>query len=177
VAKECSLKCAVLNRHAIIDGCWEWTGKVGKNGYGTLVHAEKGKRNHLLAHRVMYEIFIGPIPNGKFVCHTCDNRKCINPDHLWVGTHSENMKDAANKGRIPAIGRKHTEETKKKFKLRSRPQKKGESSWLSKLKEYDVLRIREMLSKGIKQKYIMNEYGISRSCLYMISVRETWFHI
>lgn len=72
-------------------GCWLWIGKVAHNGYGIWGNER--------AHRKSYRLHKGPIPDGLFVCHTCDVRSCINPDHLWLGTHKENMQDIVNKGR------------------------------------------------------------------------------
>ena len=178
VAKECCEKCKILNRHEKINDCWEWTGKIRNNGYGEYTHIVNGNKKYILAHRGSYEVFKGKIQDGLYVCHSCDNKKCVNPDHLWVGTGKDNMQDCLKKGRLKkTTGYKHTEETKAKFKLRSRPQKKGEASWLSKLNEEKVLEIRELLEQNIKTKDIAEKYGISASQVNNIRNRTSWGHI
>lgn len=77
------------------DKCWEWIGNKGYNGYGRF----KLKRKMYFAHRLSYLISKGPIPKDLCVCHSCDVRHCINPDHLWIGTHADNMQDRDKKGR------------------------------------------------------------------------------
>lgn len=77
------------------DDCWEWTGACFPNGYGHIVQGGK----HLLTHRVSYELAFGAVPDGLCVLHRCDNRRCVRPDHLFLGTHQENMDDMRKKGR------------------------------------------------------------------------------
>lgn len=79
----------------VTPGCWIWEGSIGSMGYGKLGR----KKKHLLAHRFSYEVYIGPIPNGIQVCHTCDNRRCVNPDHFFLGSALDNARDRVSKGR------------------------------------------------------------------------------
>jgi hypothetical protein len=76
-------------------GCWLWSGRVDRYGYGTKMRS--GRRG--LAHREFYRSFVGPIKAGLFVCHKCDVPTCVNPAHLFAGTHLENMLDMHRKGR------------------------------------------------------------------------------
>lgn len=79
-------------------GCWEWVSTFSK-GYGQIRMSGK----YLYAHRVAYELFKGPITDGLLVCHKCDNPRCVNPEHLFLGTHRDNVVDSINKGRFKHI--------------------------------------------------------------------------
>lgn len=117
VTVDCSRSCSTQYRHGVpIDrfwaavspepntGCWLWAGAADRKGYG-LMSSGIGRRQ-VPAHRFSYERFVGPIPAGLYVCHTCDVPSCVNPDHLWLGTHYDNIADATKKKRW-ARGARH----------------------------------------------------------------------
>jgi hypothetical protein len=81
------------------EGCWEWKGAKHDHGYG--------KIDKMLASHASWLIHFGPVPDGLEVCHTCDNPECTRPDHLWLGTHGDNMRDAFSKGRVVHIPKTH----------------------------------------------------------------------
>ena len=80
--------------------CWNWRGSK-RNGYGRMMVGSRSNdtRKSVSSHRASYEAYKGNIPEGFYVCHRCDNRKCVNPDHLWLGTHQDNIDDRERKGR------------------------------------------------------------------------------
>ncbi len=89
--------------------CWEWRGTLNRYGYGTISIEGKTK----LAHRVCYRVWKEAIAPGMFLCHTCDNRKCCNPHHLYQGTHADNMRDMVERGRAAAPNSKSTPEERR----------------------------------------------------------------
>lgn len=132
--------------------CWAWSGAVNSNGYGRFSMNNK----FVLAHRVSYELFIGCIPDGKNVCHSCDNRLCVNPHHFWLGSQSENLKDAVSKGRM------------------FRPNTTGENNGNRKLSADDVEKIRSMHDGGQKKYQIAELFGVSPSTIGDVISRKTW---
>jgi hypothetical protein len=81
-----------------VTGCWNWTGHL-RRGYGYIVRRWDGYTTHLSAHRAAYATWVGPIPEGLMILHSCDNPRCINPAHLRPGTHQENMDDKTARAR------------------------------------------------------------------------------
>lgn len=96
-------------RHVIVEGgCWRWTGSFVRNGYGRLSAAKDSNREAVYAHRVSWQLHRGPVPDGLYVLHTCDNRWCVKPDHLWLGTNADNMRDMVRKGRGRSVNAEKT---------------------------------------------------------------------
>jgi hypothetical protein len=87
----------IINKVKVVNDCWVWVGDKWTNGYGRAYVAGKSFR----AHRLLYEYWFDTvIPENIYACHSCDNKVCVNPYHIFLGTHSDNMKDAAKKGRL-----------------------------------------------------------------------------
>lgn len=176
-AKECSVMCKLKNNIEVVNECWNWKKKINIDGYGEICTGN-GKMQRV--HRLTYTIYKGEIPKGMQVNHSCDNRKCCNPDHLWIGTQKENIQDASSKGRMfRPFGRKHSEETRMKISRNNtgKIDKKGEKHHLAKLTEKDVLQIREDLKNNIKQSEIAEKYGVLQSTISHIKRRKIWPHI
>lgn len=88
-----------LNKIEKTETCWNWIAHFYANGYGDFRIYKNRKTTSNSAHRIAWMLFRGPIPEGMYVLHTCDNRKCVNPEHLYLGTQKENMQDMIKKGR------------------------------------------------------------------------------
>ena len=138
-----------LSKVAKTQSCWLWTGAKSGRGYGAFRSPDEKK-----AHRFSYSRYVGQIPQGLSVCHRCDNPACVNPDHLFVGTHTDNMKDKMSKGRgNHLVGTKHPR---------------------SKLTESQVLAIR---ADNRRQVEIAESYGIKQAQVSEIKRRIAWTHI
>jgi hypothetical protein len=93
----------LLNRHTVMRGlfdCWVWSGRRDAWGYGKVRLRIDGRRVEKQAHRLMYEAWVGHIPPGLVIRHTCDNRICMNPSHMELGTHADNYRDMVERGRV-----------------------------------------------------------------------------
>jgi hypothetical protein len=153
-------------------GCHEWAGYVMKNGYGTLCVGKKAakesgshKSTLFLAHRLAWELANGPVPDGMMVLHRCDNRKCCNPEHLFLGTAKDNYDDMVTKGRRvidSGGGRKYA---------------KGEGHTRAKLSTSDVLAIRSEANEGGNWEELAVRYGVTRANIRAIVIGLSWTHI
>ena len=136
--------------------CWEWTGATNGVGYGRI--SIEGKS--ILTHRFSYSLVYGPVPDGMLVCHHCDNPGCVKPSHLFIGTQSDNLKDAFGKGRLtpPCI--------------------RGEAHVSSKLVENDVHEIRRLYATGrVTQAVLGKMWRISEVMAGKIVNRRKWKHV
>ena len=149
-------------------GCWLWTGFRFGNGYGGINVRGSVKK----AHRIAWELAHGPIPSGLFVLHKCDVRSCILVDHLWLGTHEENMADMVSKGR-------HSAPKGDAHGSRLHPEKRphGECHGMAKLTSEGVDRIRSLCAAGVSQRAAGSLFCISRSQAGRIVRREAWWHL
>jgi hypothetical protein len=160
--RSCSMACSLVERYhragmsearfwAKVDksagdgGCWPWTGAVNSDGYGNF---GKG-RGSAKAHRVAWEMSVGPIPDGLQVLHHCDNPPCCNPAHLFLGTHTDNMRDMVRKGRD---GRRR-------------------------LNEEIVQQARRLWREGWTQRAVADRYGVSEATIFLAVHGQTWRHV
>lgn len=151
--------------------CWLWKGKPNHSGYGRL-HVGGRNGRHLLAHRLSRALaYPGEDIANLEVCHECDNPPCVNPIHLFVGTHLDNMKDRDRKGRVTR-GDEHWTARKPERKA------KGENHGASRLTESKVLAIRSRYAAG-GQSYgdLATEYDVSPGTIRDVVKRRRWKHL
>jgi hypothetical protein len=139
------------------NGCWIWQKSTQKNGYGVFAF---GGGNNARAHRVSYMAFVGVIPLGMDVCHRCDVRNCVNPEHLFTGTRAENIADCLSKGRHPQTN-----------KVR------GSNHPHAKLTESDVEQILCMLASGCPKAAIARQFSVTDRVILLIAKGDTWKHV
>lgn len=131
-------------------GCLLYTGSVSGTGYGNISY--RGARAK--AHRLAYRLFVGEIPDGLCVCHTCDNRACVNPRHLWLGTNKQNVDDREEKGRRHCV--------------------EGAKNPRARLTEDDVRNIRRLRKAGVAKSLLAAQFGLTIGYVKDISNGRTW---
>lgn len=139
------------------DGCWEWNAGKGGHGYGVFVIIGKNQ----YAHRVAYQLYVGEIPASLYVCHHCDNPGCVNPAHLFLGTHNDNMRDCKNKGR--GIGKSSGAS--------------GEKHRSAKLTNAQVIEIISLHSEGARNVDLAKEFGVTQPTISKIVCGHNWTKI
>ncbi|MHB1131749.1 MAG: HNH endonuclease [Chloroflexota bacterium] len=138
------------------DSCWNWEASCDQKGYGQFSF----NRTIMHAHRVAWELYCGPIPSGMCVLHRCDNRQCVNPDHLFLGTIADNNHDMVQKGR-------HSHGAKHALIMA------GGTNGCAKLTEVDVREIRR--SAGyLSRSQLAKRFGVSRGNIDLILEGRTW---
>lgn len=141
-----------LLRRRVIDakGCWLWTGDASRFGHGRI--EVNGRKTGV--HRVSYAIHVGPIPSGVLVLHKCDVPACFNPDHLFLGSHRDNMQDKHRKGRgnMPS----------------------GEKHFRAKITSQDAVSIRQLHANGEGTTALAKQFGLSPKAIRLIVQRINW---
>ena len=139
------------------DACWPWLAARRDDGYGIVRgDAPRGTPCNLKAHRVAWELTNGPIADGLFACHACDNTSCCNPGHLFLGTNEDNLKDAAGKGRMSH----------------------GEARPMAKLTDEAVAKARDCFhAGGVSVRELAGECGVSQGTMWQALRRKTWRHV
>jgi hypothetical protein len=163
-ARFCSLACANEAQRTDLsdrfwakvqktDTCWLWTGTLRPHGYGEM---SIGRRGFVRAHRLSWVLHHGPIPDEAWVLHRCDNTRCVNPDHLFLGTPKDNTQDMLHKGRHrPSFVR-------------------GEQNGRARLRRTQVQTIRTRYAAGALVATLAREYDVSEGAIQAIIQGRTW---
>lgn len=131
------------------DECWLWTGATNDSGYGVVRVGSGPSRRMARAHRASYEMAYGPIPDGRMVCHRCDNPPCVRPDHLFLGDCADNLGDMARKLRVTH----------------------------AKLDPEKVREIRALAADGWSHPRISERFGINVTSVRRVVIRRNWKHV
>lgn len=132
------------------DGCWTWKGSLDRYGYGQF----KVNGHPIGAHRFSYLLHFGDLPMHLCVCHSCDNPSCVNPSHLWLGTHADNARDRREKGRSVCL--------------------RGERSPVAKLTPEQI---RDIRASSESQRALASKFNVSQSNISRIRLGNTWRHV
>ena len=138
------------------EGCWDWKGWMTGQGYGGIYFDSKT----IGAYKASWIINNGMVPDGKWILHKCDNRICSNPDHLYLGTSSQNAIDRINRTALP----------KNMFTC-------GENHPSAKLKTADVIRIKELIALGVPSTRLAKEYKVNDQTISKIKHKQSWKHL
>ena len=153
--------------------CWIWTGAQTRGGYGNCAIFHEGRVRPKRANRLSWILTRGDIPAGLNVLHNCpggDNRLCVNPAHLWLGTHKQNTQDARQKGRL-ATGARHGLYTHPEAVIR------GERAHMALLEESQVLDIRYLAAHGMPRRLLGTIYGVTTGAVDSIVRGKNWKHL
>ena len=145
------------------ENSWLWNFSLDGMGYGSFVIFKNKEYKTARASRMSFYLTNGPIPDGMCVCHSCDNPKCVRPDHLWLGTRSQNSKDMAQKGRNPTL-------------LKSE-EILGEDHPRATLKNCEVALIKKLFSHNLSQTFIAKMFKTTKHTIFRIKHGHQWGHV